>query len=228
MACSIEFFKQFPIFKDLSYEELLEVGKISHQRSLSRGKRIFNEGEERTAVYFVVSGLIKIYKVSEDGQEQVINLLKSNEMFPHVGFFDDTPYPATALTLTDAELIVVPIEGFELLLLQKPQISIKVMRVIGKKLLALQERIQHMSTQTVSQRTVSTLIRLSEELGEEREDSSVYVNIPITNTDLANMIGVTRESVNRTFNRLKKEDIMSYNRRKIIIHDLEKLQTYEF
>ncbi|MDQ0352121.1 CRP/FNR family transcriptional regulator [Alkalibacillus filiformis] len=227
MACSVNFFKQFPIFQDLSPEELEEVGKIAHHRKFKKGDIIFREGARRESVYFVIHGLIKVYKVSVDGKEQVINLIHSDEMFPHVGFFDQTPYPATAITLTDVNVIAVPIEAFENLLLQKPQISIKVMRVMGKKILELQDRIQQMSTQTVFERTVTTLIRITEEMGKHRQDDSIYVHIPITNSDLANMIGVTRESVNRTFNKLRKEELISYNRNEIIVYNMDDLKSYQ-
>ncbi|GAA0451982.1 Crp/Fnr family transcriptional regulator [Alkalibacillus silvisoli] len=227
MACSVTFFRQFPIFEDLLYEELEEVGRIAQHRSIKKGEVVFREGGRREAVYFVISGLIKVFKVSANGQEQVINLIHSDEMFPHVGFFDNTPNPATAEALTDLNLIAVPIEAFEQLLLQKPHISIKVMHVMGRKILDLQERIQQMSTQTVFERTVSTLIRLTEEMGKNRQDDSIYVNIPITNTDLANMIGVTRESVNRTFNKLRKDGVISYNRTEIIVYDMDDLKSYQ-
>ncbi|MET3684362.1 CRP/FNR family transcriptional regulator [Alkalibacillus flavidus] len=223
MACSKTFFRQFPIFSDLADEELIEVNDISRPKQMKKNDVVFREGDKRDAVYFVVSGLVKIYKVSEGGQEQVINFIHSNDMFPHVGFFDDTPYPATAVTISDTELIAIPIEAFENLLIQKPQISIKVMRVMGKKILDLQSRVQQMSTQTVFERTVSMLLQLTDELGETDDNGEILVSLPITNADLANMIGVTRESVNRTFNQLKKSNIITYTRQQVVVHDYEAL-----
>ncbi|MDQ0159319.1 Crp/Fnr family transcriptional regulator [Alkalibacillus salilacus] len=223
MTYSMGFFRQFPIFQDLADEELQEVNDIANQREMKKGNVVFHQGEVRDAVFFVISGLIKVYKVSENGQEQVINFIHSNDMFPHVGFFDDSPYPATAVTLTDTHLLAIPIEAFENLLIQKPKISIKVMRVMGKKILDLQSRVQQISTQTVFERTVSMLIQLTNELGESDTNGEITVNLPITNTDLANMVGVTRESVNRTFNQLKKSNIITYNRNYVIVHDYEAL-----
>ncbi|NIK12049.1 Crp/Fnr family transcriptional regulator [Alkalibacillus almallahensis] len=223
MTYSMGFFRQFPIFQDLADEELQEVNDIANQRDMKKGNVVFHQGEARDAVFFVISGLIKIYKVSESGQEQVINFIHSNDMFPHVGFFDDSPYPATAVTLTDTHLLAIPIEAFENLLIQKPKISIKVMRVMGKKILDLQSRVQQISTKTVFERTVSMLIQLTDELGENETSGEITLNLPITNTDLANMVGVTRESVNRTFNQLKKSNIITYDRNYVIVHDYEAL-----
>ncbi|WP_054752016.1 Crp/Fnr family transcriptional regulator [Piscibacillus salipiscarius] len=120
----------------------------------------------------------------------------------------------------------MPIEEFELLLMEKPGMAIKVMRVIGKKLLELQERLQSMQTQDVFHRIVMELIRFTNELGVKKSTGEIYLQLPITNSELASMIGVSRETVNRAFNRLKKEDIITYNRKEIHILDIEKLKTY--
>lgn len=226
MVYSPDFFKQFPIFSNLTEYELQEVAEISNHREFKKGTNIFLEGEARKAVYFIVSGLVKVYKVSEDGQEQIISLLHSDEMFPHVGFFDDTPNPATALAITDVQAISVPIEDFDALMFRKPEITVKVMKVIGKKLLELQDRIQSITTKDVFSRIVGAIVRFSKELGEQQEDGSVLIRMPMTNSDLASMIGVTRESVNRSLNRLKKEGIIEHSRKEIRILDEEKLLDY--
>lgn len=216
MVYSPEFFRQFPIFSDLTSNELAGVAEISNQRSFPKGTNIFIEGEERKAVYFILSGLVKVYKVSEEGQEQIISFLHSNEMFPHVGFFDETPNPATAVTITEVTLLSIPIKEFDALMFRKPEISIKVMKVMGKKLLELQNRIQSITSQSVFSRIVSTLLRFSKELGEQQEDGTIRIRMPMTNTDFASLIGVTRESVNRSLNRLKKKALSIIAVRKFI------------
>lgn len=99
---------------------------------------------------------------------------------------------------------------------RKPEISIKVMKVMGKKLLELQNRIQSITSQSVFSRIVSTLLRFSKELGEQQEDGTIRIRMPMTNTDFASLIGVTRESVNRSLNRLKKKALSIIAVRKFI------------
>ncbi|GEL77557.1 Crp/Fnr family transcriptional regulator [Tenuibacillus multivorans] len=226
MFHSDDFFRQFPIFKDLTEDELNRLKDISIEKTYKPDEVLFRQSEPRKAVYFILSGLIKVYKVSSDGKEQVVNVLHSNEMFPHVGFFDDTPYPAAAVTITDVQLLSVPIEDFEMLLIEKPNMAIKVMKVIGKKLLALQERLQSIQTQDVFHRLVVMLAQFVNELGEQKSDNEILLELPITNTDLASMIGVSRETVNRVINRLKKEGVITYNRKEIHILDYRKLIDY--
>lgn len=228
MTYSNNFFKQFPIFRDLTADELEEVAQIASQKDYPRGGTIFIEGEKRTAVYFILSGLVKVFKVSSEGQEQVISFLQTEEMFPHVGFFDDTDYPATATAVTNVQLLRIPIEAFDQLLLRNPKIAIKVMKVMGEKLLELQQRIQSITSQDVFTRIIGALVKFSRELGKVQADGkTIKINMPMTNTDLANLIGVTRESVNRALNRLKKEGIIEHSRKEILVLDMERLSEYE-
>ncbi|RPF53227.1 Crp/Fnr family transcriptional regulator [Aquisalibacillus elongatus] len=226
MFQSESFFGQFPIFRDLSHDELQRLRNISLERDIDQGEILFHQNAPRHSVYFIRSGLVKIFKVSSEGDEQIINILHSDEMFPHVGFFDETPNPATAITLTEAKIVSVPIDEFELLLLEKPNMAIKVMKVIGEKLLDLQDRLQAIQSQDVFHRIVMMLIRFTNELGIKKSTGEIYLQLPITNAELASMIGVSRETVNRAFNRLKKENVMDYNRKEIHILDVEKLNQY--
>lgn len=226
MFRSESFFRQFPIFTDLTEEELNRLRQISVERDLRKGETIFRQNEKRHSVYFIRTGLVKVYKIDLEGHEQIVNVLHSDEMFPHVGFFDETPYPATAIALTDVRIVGVPIEEFEWLLMEKPGMAIKVMRVIGKKLLELQERLQTIQSQDVFRRIVMMLVRFAKELGVKKSTGEIYLQLPITNSELASMIGVSRETVNRAFNRLKKEEIITYNRKEIHILDYEQLKTY--
>lgn len=226
MFQSESFFRQFPIFTELTEVELNRLRQISVERELTKGDYIFRQNEKRHSVYFIRSGLVKVFKVNQEGNEQIVNVLHSDEMFPHVGFFDETPYPATAITLTDTKIVSIPIQDFELLLLENPGVAIKVLKVVGKKLLDLQEQLQTIQSQDVFHRIVMMLIRFTNELGVKKSTGEIYLQLPITNSELASMIGVSREAVNRAFNRLKKEQVIAYNRKEIHILDFDTLKEY--
>ncbi|MGM0878145.1 MAG: Crp/Fnr family transcriptional regulator [Bacillota bacterium] len=163
--------------------------------------------------------------MDEDGNEQVISLLHSGDMFPHVGFFDQSPYPATVEVVQDAELLVIHINDFEKLLMQWPQIAIKVMKIMGLKILDLQERVQDFISKDVQHRLTHALLRVTVEHG-EAQDAGIYINLPITNQDFANMVGTSRESINRILNQLKKEKVLKVDRHGILIYDIDKLHEY--
>ncbi|QHZ49093.1 Crp/Fnr family transcriptional regulator [Bacillus sp. HSf4] len=219
----MEFLKQFLIFSDLNDEEFKQIEQIASKRKYQPRMFVFMEGEEREAVFFIKSGLVKAYKIDEDGNEQVISLLQSGEMFPHVGFFDRSPYPATAEAVQETELIVIRIDDFNHLLMTYPEMTIKVMNLMGKKILDLQERIQGFISKDVQHRLMHALEKLAAEHG-VRKGKDVYINLPITNQDFANMVGTSRETINRTLNEMKKKKLLSADRSGILIHDSDWLK----
>lgn len=215
--------KKFSLFSELNYEELQKLADIATKKQYPRRQYVFMEGERRKAVFFISSGSVKTFKVDRGGNEQVMNFLHSGDMFPHVGFFDDTPYPATAEVLQSAELLIIPIDDFQHLLLTHPRIAIKVMKIMNQKLLSLIERVQQLVSQDMKQRVVQTLIRLAAESGTETEDG-IFIDMPITNRDFAGIVGASRETVNRILNQLKKEQLIDPRRNGILIYDLKKLE----
>lgn len=226
MTDMLETLHSVPLFKGLTEDEIEKLSMITTRRQFHKRTYVFMEGEDRDAVYFIQKGAVKTYKVDKDGNEQVINFLQAGEMFPHVGFFDETPYPATAEVIQDAELLVIRIDEFDKLLVSQPQIAIKVMKIMGQKIGELARRIQDFISQDVQHRMIHQLVRIAEETGVQRKDGSIYINMPVTNQDFANMVGSSRETINRVINLLKKDEILDTTRKGITIYDLEGLRNF--
>lgn len=217
--------KQIPLFSKLEDRDLSILSTITTKRLYHKKEIVFMEGEEREAVYFIAKGVIKTSKSDFNGKEHIINFLQAGEMFPHVGFFEETPYPATAETLEETELYIIRIQDFDQLMLDHPNIAVQVMKIMGQKLSLLTERIRELSTKDVRHRVIATLIRLGEESGTNGIDQPVSITIPLTNTNLANMVGSTRESINRVLNELKKNDLLTVSRSSIEIVSLSALKS---
>jgi CRP/FNR family cyclic AMP-dependent transcriptional regulator len=97
---------------------------------------------------------------------------------------------------------------------------------MGQKILQLQERLQELISSDVFRRVVHTLLRLADEYGEQKGDG-IFIGLPMTNRDFANMVGTSRESVNRVLNQLKKRQLLDIDRKGILIYDLEALRLAE-
>lgn len=215
-----------PLFNELTDKELEHVATIANRHVFSKRQYIFMEGEEREAVYFIQHGTVKIFKINESGNEQIINILQEGEMFPHIGFFDTAiPYPATAEVIEKAELLVIRIEDFDHLLIRQPAIALKVMKMMGRELVMLQQRVQELISQDVGHRLIRVLLRLAHESG-KTEKNGIRINIPITNQDFANIVGSSRETVNRLLNGLKKEKLVESDRHGFLIYDIQKLKNH--
>lgn len=217
------FLRQVPLFHDLYPQELERVEEITIYRCIPRKSTVFTEGSEKEAVYFIKDGLVKTYKTDENGNEQIVSFLKTGDMFPHTGFFNHNPYPATAEAIVDSKLLAIPVRLFENLMLSTPSIAVKMMRVMGDKIRELQEKLQVLSGQDVKHRVLSFLLQLADQLG-EWNGSTITINLPMTHQEFANSIGTTRETINRLLNQFSKEDLLEVDRSRIVIIDLEALK----
>jgi len=216
-----------PLFRDLSIEELNQIRDISIQHSYPKKTTIFIEGSDTEAIFFILSGLVKTFKTDENGHEQIVSFLKFGDMFPHTGFFMQSPYPATAESIVDTQLLAIPLPSFERVILHTATITMKVMRSLSEKIAELQAKLQGLTGQDVQDRGLSFLLQLAESYGTYK-NNKVYINVPMTDQEFANVIGTTRETVNRLMNQLRKEKLLETNRNGFILLDYDALKKVSF
>ncbi|MCL6458280.1 MAG: Crp/Fnr family transcriptional regulator [Gorillibacterium sp.] len=214
-----------PLFRDLTHEELERIQSIAIPRSYRKKAVIFTEGTDKESIFFIQKGLVKAFKTDENGNEQIISFLKAGDMFPHTGFFNQDPYPATAEVTIDSRILAIPIRSFELLIMEMPVIAIKVMRVMSDKIKELQEMLQNITGQDVYDRAVSFLLKLAESYGIIK-DNQVRIDLPMTNQEFASAIGTTRETINRIITLLRKEELLETVRSGFIISNYEALKSW--
>lgn len=214
---------KFSLFRDLNDAEMDKIIQISIAREWKKGNHIFMKDDPIENVYFIYSGKIKIYKSDINGREQIVNIIKNGDMFPHVGFFRNGGYPAFSEVIEDAILIVISKDDFEKLLLDNPELCIKVFKVLGEKIIDLQERLEEKILNNTYEQIIKLLIRLARSHGQKKTDVSYLLKAEFTNKDLANMIGTTRETVSRTLTKLKKEKLIEVDSKGNIMIDPDKL-----
>ncbi|WP_029422913.1 Crp/Fnr family transcriptional regulator [Alicyclobacillus macrosporangiidus] len=219
---ALEMLREIELFRDLTPEELQRVHALAVERRFGRGEYAFMEGQEREAVYFIRRGLIKIIKVDEEGREHIVTILGAGQMFPHVGFFQEGPYPGTAQAMEKSVLLAIRTAAFDALLVEYPDIARKVMRVMGRRILQLQEKLQELAVFDSRERVVALIRHFAEEHGEVRPDG-VHLRLPVTHGEMAHMVGMTRESVNRIWNQLRREGALTGEPDEWIVH-LDKLR----
>jgi len=213
----IQLFRDIALFKDLTANELERINNLAVEHKYERGEYIFMEGQAREAVYFIRRGLVKVLKVDEEGREHIVNILGKGQMFPHIGFFQDGPYPGTAQAIEPSALLSIRCLQFDALLMEYPDISRKVMRVMGEKILMLQSKLQELALFDSHDRVIALLRHFAEEHG-HIGPGGVHVKLPITHGEMAHMIGMTRESVNRVWNQLRRDGVLTGDRDEWVLH----------
>ncbi|TRM11904.1 Crp/Fnr family transcriptional regulator [Lentibacillus cibarius] len=219
-----ELLQRFPLFKDLTDDEMQSIVDLAKHRMYRHGTHIFMQGDPLTNVYFIHKGKVKIYKTDFHGKEQIVNVLQPGDMFPHQGFFRQDDCPAHAEVLEDAILIYIPITSFENFLITHPESSIKLFRVLGDIIVDLQGRLEEKILHNTYEQIIMLLLRLAKSYGKETKNGQIKLTTQFTNRELANMIGSSRETVSRTLTQLKKQKLLSSDNNGAIILDTEALE----
>jgi CRP/FNR family transcriptional regulator, cyclic AMP receptor protein len=214
---------EFALFREMNDYELGKIADISIAREWKKQSHVFLQGDPLENVYFIYDGKIKIYKSDINGKEQIVAIAKRGEMFPHVGFFRKGDYPAYAEVLEPSTLIAVPISKFEGVLIQNPELCIKVFRVLGEKIVDLQNRLEEQILNNTYEQIIKLLIRLGQKHGQELKDGTILLKSEFTNKDLASMIGTTRETISRTLTKMKKDGLIEVDDNGNMLLDIEVL-----
>lgn len=214
---------EFTLFRELTDGELTKITDISIVRDWKKHSHVFLQGDPLENVYFIFDGKIKVYKSDINGKEQIVDIMKKGEMFPHVGFFRKGTYPAFAEVLEPSTLIAVPISQFENVLIENPELCIKVFKVLGEKIINLQDRLEEQILNNTYEQIIKLLVRLAQNYGKKLENNTIWLEAEFTNKDLANMIGTTRETISRTLTRMKRDELIELDDEGNMILDPEKL-----
>lgn len=214
---------EFTLFRELTDSELTEITDISIVRDWKKHSHVFLQGDPLENVYFIFDGKIKVYKSDINGKEQIVDIMKKGEMFPHVGFFRKGTYPAFAEVLEPSTLIAVPISQFENVLIENPELCIKVFKVLGEKIINLQDRLEEQILNNTYEQIIKLLVRLAQNYGKKLKNNTIWLEAEFTNKDLANMIGTTRETISRTLTRMKRDELIELDDEGNMILDPEKL-----
>jgi CRP-like cAMP-binding protein len=224
MASDVESaLRNAPLFASLSEQEMHALcGRVSKRR-FRRGELLFNEGDPCSGLYLVVSGKVRIFKLSPAGREQVLAVEGPGSSFAELPVFDGGKYPASASALEDTETLFISRKDFQSYCREHPDVTLKVLAVVGARLRRLVGIIEDLSFSTVRQRLISALLRASQESGSTTKHG-VRVALTKSHQDLAAELGTVRELISRNLSRLQAEGLIEVDGRTIVIKDLATLK----
>jgi len=217
--------KKIFVFNSLTEEELAQIAAIARFRSYKKNTVIFHEGDPGEGLFFVQKGKIKLSKMSADGKEKILHFCQAGDVFAEVLLFDAGEYPATAETLEDSEIGLIRHRDMEELLRNNGEITLKILKVMAKRLREAQYHIRDLAFNDAYSRLASALLNLAKEYGRRVNDSD-HIGISLNQQDLAGVIGTSRETVARIMGEWRREGIISINNKEIVIHDREKLKDW--
>jgi len=211
------------VFSGLAENELAFLIQRAVPRHYAAGEIVFSEGEPCSGLYVVEAGHIRIFKSSSGGREHVLSVDGPGSSVAELPVFDGGNYPASVAAIDEATLLFISKQDFQALCLAHPQVSLKVLRVVGARLRRLIGIIEELSFTTVRHRLVSFLLRQAQREG-RRTNGGIEIELPSSNQEFAAQIGTVRELVSRNLSRLQADGIIDIDGRNVIIRDLKALQ----
>jgi len=220
---STDLLKRCPLFAGLRDEELKRIRAIANLKRVVKREVLFSDGEEAKGFYVILSGKIKLYKISPEGKEQILHIVSAPDAFAEAALFLEGSYPAFAEALTESQLLFFPKRDFIQLIEKNPKLSINMIVSLSHFLRRFASLIEELSLKEVSSRMAKYLIDLSMRLSKEGKNSR-EVELDLSKTQLASKLGTISETLSRTLAKMKAKRIIDVKRNRILILNREALE----
>lgn len=209
------------LFTSFTEKEIDLLLASTSLKKVGRGEQIFSEGIDATAFFIVVSGKVKIYKLSPDGKEYTLHIHGPGDLVAEAAIFDLMVYPASCLALEDTTLMRVSREGFLSLIRAHPELALKMMSGYSKRLRQFVAKIEELSLKDIKSRLAGYLIENS-----SVENGVAVCHLSYSKKELSSLLGTIPETLSRALAFLKQKKLIIEKDNTIIIPDSEKLRIF--
>ena len=207
-------FDASPLFEGISESDRNDLLQIAFEKRVSRNTPLFHEGDAASGFYLVVSGQIKVFKLSPEGKEHILHIFGVGEPVGEVAVFSGKNFPAFASTLEDSRLLYFPRVRFLELASRKPQILLNMLATLSQRLRRFTQKIEGLSLKEVASRLAGVLLELPAE-----PTSPGSVRLQVTKGQIASQIGMTPETLSRTFQKMARQGLIRVERNRILLLD---------
>ncbi|MBW2064351.1 MAG: Crp/Fnr family transcriptional regulator [Deltaproteobacteria bacterium] len=202
-----------PLFHGLPEDQIEDLAGIVVDNTFHKGQVIFSEGDEGNGFYVVISGRVKIFKLSPDGKEQILHLFERGEPFGEVAVFAGEKFPANAEAIEESRIFFFPRHSFSQLIAKNPSIALNMLAILSRRLRRFANLIDDLSLKEVPGRLAAYLLFLSDEKG------SKTLHLNITKSQLASLLGTIPETLSRILGKMTQQGLIKTDGRRIEILD---------
>jgi CRP/FNR family transcriptional regulator, cyclic AMP receptor protein len=208
--------QSIPVLRDLTPEQIARMSAHAARKHVDKGYVILHKGEVAESFYVVISGQVKVYVSDDDDpdREVILKTLKAGDFFGELPMFDPAPRNASVAAMDGCHLLILSYGAFQRTLEDSPEIARRVMETVANRVRDADRKISRLALMDITARLSSTLMELAIMSNGRR-----VVGAPITQKDLASMVGASREMVNRTLKDLQDSGYIDVQRRSITILD---------
>ena len=199
-----------PSFSGLPEDQLKEIRNIAVDRHFNKGEIIFSDGDEGNGFFVVVEGLVKIFKVSAEGKEQILHIYGPGEPFGQVAVYAGRSYPASAQAILKSHVLFFPRTAFIDLITRIPSLAMNMLAVLSMRLREFTVQVENLSLKEVPGRLAAYLVYLADEQGKED-----IISLSISKGQLASLLGTIPETLSRIFARMTELNLIEMDGRRI-------------
>jgi len=221
-AQPVDVLRKAPLFSTLPDDDLRMLGSLAVPRRYPKRTAVFREGERADGFFVVAAGKVKVFKLSEDGKEQVLHVLESGQTFAEAVIFEGGVYPAHAETLSDADLLFLPKRPFLELLERHPKVAVRMLASLSRWLKRMTDLVENLSLRDVEARLVFFLSEELKSRGIAPKDGA-SLELPVSKNVLAARLGTVPETFSRTLKKLQDEGLIAVRGKQIRILSAERL-----
>jgi CRP-like cAMP-binding protein len=203
-----------PLFTGLPLNQHENLAAIALQKTFKRGQTIFAEGDEGIGFYIILSGRVKIFKLSAEGKEQILHIMETQEPFGEAAVFAGENYPASAQSLVETKVLLFPRQSFVDLISKNPSLALNMLAFLSRRLRKLASLVEDLSLKEVPGRLAAYLIYLS-----DRNAGADILELDISKNQLASLLGTIPETLSRILSRMGKGKLIKTSPRNIHILD---------
>jgi CRP/FNR family transcriptional regulator, cyclic AMP receptor protein len=223
-----ELLSRIPVFAELGSDDLGRVAQVAVPRAFEGQEVIFREGDDSDTCYIVRSGHARAIRQHSDGRMITLARFGPGDIFGELAMFDDERRSATVEALDDLRTVAIPGSAMRSVLRRHPEIAVKLVIALGRRLRAANERLSRQSFQTVQSRVAAVLDQLVEQARAEGEGGRRDVLVTATQAELAQLAGSSRESASRFLAVLERAGVISQGRGRLTVHDPAALRGYVY
>ncbi len=211
------------LFSDLEEQDLSAIGRATHILRVKKGELIFHEGDEAKGFFVLRRGMVKVFKMSEEGREQTLHIMRPGGTFAEATIFMGENFPASAEALLDSTLIMIRKDPFLEILSKRPQVGLRMLGSMSLWLKRLTELIESLSIRTVQARLALYLLGEVEASGREaRPGAELTLDMP--KKELAVQLGMAGETLSRVLRTFREKGIVAGQGRKLRLLDPGRLK----
>jgi CRP/FNR family transcriptional regulator, cyclic AMP receptor protein len=225
---SADLLSRVPVFAELAEEDLGQVAQVAIPRSFEAQQVVFREGDDSDTCYVVRSGHARAVRQHADGRMITLATFGPGDIFGELAMFDDERRSATVEAVDDLTTLGIPGSAMRALLRRHPEIAVKLVIALGRRLRAANERLSRQSFQTVQSRVAAVLDQLVQQAQAEGEAGRRDVLVTATQAELAQLAGSSRESASRFLAVLERAGVISQGRGRLTVHDPAALRGYVY